>query len=113
METLDLVSKKNNITKVNFEQINELAQVELLIKLCSRMQYFQLGYSAKIDLKLLVRSVLMQTTQIITELRTLCLSNKNSNDRMVKDLQDMISHGQWLRTYTVMRIDEKIYIQSE
>ncbi len=113
VETRDLVSKKNNITKINIEQINELAEVQCLIELCPRMQYFQFGCFDKIDLKSLVKSILMQTTHIITELRTLCLINKDLNDKMVKDLQEMINRGQWFRNYTSIYIDEKIYVQSE
>jgi hypothetical protein len=108
---IDFISKKNNITEVNLEQINELEEVRFLINLCPHLQYFQVGCSDKVDLKSLVRSILMKTTQTITELRTLCLDVKQPNDGMIKELEDVINHGHWFQNYTIMYIDEKIYIQ--
>ncbi len=108
---IDFISKKKNITKVNLEQINELEEVRFLINLCPHLQYFQVGCSDKVDLKSLVRLILMKTTQTITELRTLCLNVKQPNDGMIKELQDVINHGDWFQNYTIMYIDEKIYIQ--
>ncbi len=113
LQTIDLISKKNNITKVNLEQINKFKEVEFLINLCPHLQYFQVGCSDKVDLKSLVTSILMKTTQIITELRTLCLDVKQPNDGMIKELQDVINHEHWFQNYTIVYINEKIYIQLE
>ncbi len=111
-QVVGVISKKNNISKVNLEQINEFEEVQFLINLCPHLQYFQVGCSDKVDLKSLVRSILMKTTQTITELRTLCLNVEQPNDEMIKELQDLIHHGQWCQNYTIMYINEKIYIQS-
>jgi len=111
VESLRLISKKNNITKVNLERINELAEVQFLIDLCSRMQYFEVDCSSKIDIKLLVRFILMKTIRCISHLCTLCLSGTEANDEMVKKLQDMINLEQLLYDYTIKCIDDKIYIR--
>ncbi len=111
VEILRLVSKKNNITKVNLARINELAEVQFLIDLCPRMQYIEVDCSNEIDIKLLVRFILMKTIRCISHLCTLCLSGKEANNGMVEQLQEMINLEQLLHHYTIMYIDEKIYIQ--
>jgi hypothetical protein len=108
---LRLILVNNNITKVNLERINELAEVQFLIDLCPRMQYFEVNCSNEIDFKLLVRFILMKTNRCISHLRTLCLSNKEANDEMIKGLQVMINFEQLLHDYTITFIDKKIYIQ--
>ena len=112
-ETLDLISKNNKIIKVNLGQINELAEVQFLINLCPNLQYFEVNCPIKIDLKSLAKFILMQTTQSIAQLRTLCINGNKPNDEIIKELQDMINRGQWFQNYTITCTEEKICIQLE
>jgi hypothetical protein len=111
VETLRSVSKNNKITKLNLQRTDELAEIQFLIDLCPRMQYFEVDCSRIIDLNSLVRFILMKTTRCIPHLRTVCLCVTEANDKMVEQVQTMINLEKLLHDYTTTYLPGKIYVQ--
>jgi hypothetical protein len=112
-EDYRLISTIDTITKVNLGRINELRDIGFLIDLCPNMDYFQVDYSDKINMKLLVRSILTKITRSITQLRIVCLHVQKPSQGIIKELKDMIHRERLLQNYTVTCIDKKICIQLE
>jgi hypothetical protein len=109
--TLRFVSNNNKITKVNIQCVTDLAQIQFLIDLCQCMQYLEIGCSSDVDFKSVVRFILMKDLRYIPHLRLLCLCSQKADDKMVEELQEMITFERLQRDYIIKRIGDKIYLQ--
>ncbi len=69
---LRFISKKNKITKVYLEKMNQIEEVYFLIKLCSRMTYLKINV---MNVELFVKNILMKIKNDSNQyLRSLCVS---------------------------------------
>jgi hypothetical protein len=110
VNTFRLVSNNNKITKVNIQWTTDLAQIQFLIDLCPSMHYLEINCSVNIDLKSLVRFILMKDLKYIPCLCRLCLHIPKDNHRMVEELQEMINFERLRRDYTIKHVGDSIYL---
>ncbi|CAF1552383.1 unnamed protein product, partial [Adineta steineri] len=66
-----LISIDNKIRKVHIQQMTDLEQIQFLINICPLMQYLGIGFSDAMDLKLLLKFILMKNREQISHLRVL------------------------------------------
>ena len=86
-------------------------QVKFLIRLCSRMEHFEIAGVKEIDLEALVRLILSKITTHVRHLSSLCLHVYNANDTMVDKLQYIIDSEKLLSNYIVERSDNVISLK--
>ncbi|CAF1186455.1 unnamed protein product [Rotaria sp. Silwood1] len=111
-ELINLISNKNQITKVNLEKISNIDEVCFLLELCPRMTYLKVDFINNINMKLFVRIILLKIkTKCNYQLRSLCFCIQAADDQMIKTLQTMISFEKLLLDYTIKRIQNNIYLQ--
>ncbi len=67
-----------------------MKQVHLLLHLCPCIQYLQVNIPTHINLKILLRSILIQASTYNLALRFLRLSIRNANDDLIQKLQKLI-----------------------
>jgi hypothetical protein len=101
-------SNMNKITTMTIEQIIDLNQVEILINLCSRMEYLQIKCSEYTILESIIRLILMKRKPY---LYSLCIWISEADDSMVKKLQTMIGFEKLLVNYAIQRLCDRIYLQ--
>ena len=89
----------------------EIEQVNFLINLCPRMQYFQVHDSKDMDLKMLARCVLRKTNTDIPHLSSLYFDIHDEYDKMVWKLRKMIDSDKLLLNYTINRINNYIVLK--
>jgi hypothetical protein len=103
-------SNMNQITKVNIEQMVDLSRIDILINLCSQMEYLQVQCRNDIDLESVIRLILMKRK---SNLYSLCFWISDADDSMVKKLQTIIYFDRLLFNYTIQRLHDRIYLQWE
>jgi hypothetical protein len=107
-----LISKKNQIKKVNLEKMTDIEEVNFLIELCPRMTYLKVNCIKNIDVELFVRSVLMKIMNKCNhQLGLLCFRVPVADDEMVRKLEKMINSEKLIRDFTIERILDDIYLQ--
>ncbi|CAF0979013.1 unnamed protein product [Adineta steineri] len=106
-----LISIDNKIRKVHIQQMTDLEQIQFLINICPLMQYLDIGFSDNMDLKLLLKFILMKNREQISHLRVLCLCTPRINQKMFEDLQNLVRMKKQYQKYTIKHINNRIYIQ--
>ena len=108
-ESLRLVSINNKITKI-WQSMN-IELTHFLIKLCPRMEHFEVHWIKDTDLLELVRFILMKCTTHIPHLQSLRLNVRNERDEIIDDLQNIIDSEKLLTNYTIKRWGNDITLQ--
>ncbi len=106
-----ILSTNNKITKVVFQKLTALVQVQFFICLCPRMKYFEIHPSTNIDPKSLVRLILVENLINVPHLCTLCFCISTANDKLIKELQEVMKFEKLPHDYQINRLCDKIYIQ--
>ncbi|CAF4992890.1 unnamed protein product [Rotaria sp. Silwood1] len=112
-ETSFSTSINSKITNVNLDEMINLEQVHFLLHLCPCIQYFQVNISKHMNLKMLVRFILIQASTYNFDLRFLCLSIQNANEDMVRKLQKLIDTEKLLSNYMIKCIGNHILLKSD
>ncbi len=110
-ELIHSASKKNQITKVNIEQIVKFEQVELLMDLCPQIKYLKIVCTKYINIESLLRSILMKKNmKSILHLRSLCICIPTADDKLIQRLQMMIEDEKFLDEYAIKCVLHRIYL---
>ena len=116
-EMLLLVSITNKITKVKLNTIDGMEQVNFLMNLCSRMEYFEVGCTTQTDLENIVGSISMNNITRIPYLCCLSLCIPNMNEKMIQSLDTIINFERLFhvenafRDYVVRHIENRIFLK--
>ncbi len=105
------VSDNNKITKVNFQSMTELAQIQFLINLCSRMQHLEVTFTDDIDPELFLRFIFMKNIKYIPNLCSLCLGLSKLNEDLFENLQKIIELEKLHHDYTIKQLNNRIYLK--
>ncbi|CAF1511477.1 unnamed protein product [Adineta steineri] len=106
-----LISKTNKITKVYLENMTGIEQVDILIKLCPRMNYLQINNINDMEVELFLKEILsIQMEDIDNCLCSLCFRIPLLDDQMMETLEEMIDHEKLLINYTIKRVCDNIYL---
>jgi hypothetical protein len=106
-----LISIKNKITKVNLEKMIDIEHVHFLLYLCSYVQYFQVDVPNDMDLKILIRFILIKSSTYIPHFNCLCLSTSNADKDMIDQLQKLIKSEKLLSNYNIKCIYNNIVLK--
>jgi hypothetical protein len=106
-----LTSINNKITNVNLEKIIDIKQVQLILYLCLRIQYFQVDIPKDMDLSMFLRFILLKASTHIPYLNTLCLRFSSACEKTVYQLQMIIESDQLLSNYMIKRIGNHILLK--
>ncbi|CAF1259413.1 unnamed protein product [Adineta steineri] len=105
------ISKTNKITKVYLENMTGIEQVDILIKLCPRMNYLQINNINDMEVELFLKEILsIQMEDIDNCLCSLCFRIPLLDDQMMETLEEMIDHEKLLINYTIKRVCDNIYL---
>lgn len=88
-----------------------MEQIHLILYICASIQYLQIDVPNDMDLKMLVRCILIKTTTYISHLCSLCLSKPNANEEIVDQLDKMIESDKLLTNYMIKRISNHILLK--
>lgn len=109
--TLRLVSNDNKITKVNLQQMNNLAQVQFILDLCPRIEYLEVDCTNDVFPEIVVRFILLKNIKYIPNLSSLCLKISKMDENIIEKLKNMIDLEQLRHNYTIKQIDNRIYLR--
>lgn len=101
----------NKITQVSLQNINDIEQVYFILYLCHRMQYFQLDVPKDMDLNVLVRFVLKESTINTRSLDSFCLFTPNANEYTIDQLKKMIKSEKLLLNFNIKCIYNHILVK--
>ncbi|CAF0872377.1 unnamed protein product [Rotaria sordida] len=105
-----LVSIINKITKVKLDKVTEKTQIQFLINLCPRMQYFEVDCMSNTDLKKFMTFILINQMTHIPNLRFLSLNVPNANENMIKNIAMTIELETIISNYKIQRIGNKFFL---
>jgi hypothetical protein len=106
-------SINSKITNVNLDKMINMEEVHFLLHLCPCIQYFQVNIPKDINLKIVVRFILIQASTSNLHLRFLCFSIQNVNEDIVHKLQKLIDTEKFLSNYIIKRIGNHILLKSD
>jgi hypothetical protein len=118
-ETILSASSVNKITKVKLNKIDEIEQIDVLMSLCPRMEYFEVECTTEEDLEIIVRCIAMKSSTYISNLKCLCLCIAEADENMIENLRMMIdretrsSINQFFNNYTLRRRQNKIFLNRQ
>ncbi|CAF4075024.1 unnamed protein product, partial [Rotaria sordida] len=85
-------------------------QIQLLINLCPRMQYFEVDCMSNTDLKKFMTFILINQMTHIPNLRFLSLNVPNANENMIKNIAMTIELETIISNYKIQRIGNKFFL---
>ena len=116
-EMLLLVSITNKITKVKVDHIQSIEQMHLLMDLCPRMRYLEVGYTTDNDLEKIIGSISMSSNTRALYLCSLCLCKTGSQEQLIDTLNNMIDferlfqpESKAFRNYVIHRGQNKVFL---
>jgi hypothetical protein len=109
--TLRFVSQNNKITRVNLQQMNDLAQVQFLLELCPRIEYLEVDCTNVVYPEDVIRFILMKNIKYIPNLSSLCLKIRPTKTDLVYHLKRMIDFEQLHQNYTIQQTENSIHFQ--
>jgi hypothetical protein len=90
---------------IKIEEMLRHQQIELLIKLCPRLEYLEIDYTNNINLTSLLQCILIEyNNQSIPHLHSLCFHVPAADDMIVQK----IDHEKLLNKYKIKRVFERI-----
>ncbi len=108
---LRFVSQNNKITRVNLQQMNDLAQVQFLLELCPRIEYLEVDCTNVVYPEDVIRFILMKNIKYIPNLSSLCLKILPKKTDLVYHLKRMIDFEQLHQNYTIQQTENSINFQ--
>ncbi|CAF3421173.1 unnamed protein product [Rotaria sp. Silwood2] len=105
-----LISIINKITKVKLDKVTEKKQIQFLINLCPRMQYFEVDCMSNADLSTFMTFILINQMTHIPNLCFLCLNVPNANENMIKNLAMTIELETIIDKFKIQRIGNKFFL---
>ncbi|CAF1391502.1 unnamed protein product [Adineta ricciae] len=94
----------NNIKCVYLEKTFTTKDISFLISFCPQMKYLNVECLQNMNIQLFLKKILKQMNEKYHEyLRSLCIYTKKADERMVKELNEMISQETLLGDYTIHR----------
>ncbi len=108
-ESLRYISKKNQITKVYLEKINNIGEIYFFIKLCSRLNYLQVNCINYMNMESYLRDILIKINKGYP--RSLCFHVPSADNQMIEKLEKMINAEKLLVNYSLKHIYDNIYLQ--
>ncbi|CAF1045069.1 unnamed protein product [Rotaria sordida] len=105
-------SKKNKITKIYLEKMNEIEEIYFLLKLCPHIEYLKIGFMHNMDIELFMKDILKKINNVCNQyLQSLCLHIPTANDEMIEKLKEMINRKKLLRDFSIKYVIDNIYLQ--
>jgi hypothetical protein len=102
----------SKITKVYFEQMYDIKQFNYIWSLCPRMIHFKVKCINYMDMNLFLRTILNKINDSDNYyLRSLCFHLPQTNDQMIKNLEEIIKHQKLLLHFTIRCLFDNIYLQ--
>ncbi|CAF3913365.1 unnamed protein product [Adineta steineri] len=103
-ETLRWLSDYNEITKVKLHRMNDLAEIQLLLDLCTSMEYLEVDCTDTICPKQLLRFILMKNIKSIPKLSSFYFGISIVKENIIEELTTMINLEQLCHNYTIKQI---------
>ncbi|CAF1068304.1 unnamed protein product [Rotaria sordida] len=112
-KTFRIISKKNKITKVCLEKMNEINDIYFLIRLYPRMNYLQMNcINNNIDLESFLQNILRIINNDYNQyLRSMIFHILTADNKMIEKLNQMINSNKLLVHYTIKRVLDHIDLQ--
>ncbi|CAF1396824.1 unnamed protein product [Rotaria sp. Silwood1] len=105
-------SKKNKITKIYLEKMNEIEEIYFLLKLCPHIEYLKIGFVHNMDIELFMKDILKKINNVYNQyLQSLSLHIPTANDEMIEKLKEMINRKKLLRNFSIKYVIDNIYLQ--
>ncbi|CAF1241103.1 unnamed protein product [Adineta steineri] len=112
LATVRLTSTTNKITRVNFQQITELAEMQFFMNICPHMQHLVVNCTCSTQAESILRFILTKKTNCITSLCSICFCISNLNNDLSKNLVKTFQLEKFYSDYyTIQQINNRIYIQ--
>jgi len=106
------ISERSQITKIYLEEINDIEEIDFLLKLSPCMNYLQVNCIGDIDVELFVKDILMKIIHNSNQhLRLLCFRVPRADDKIILKLQNMINVNKLLVNYEIKLVFHNIYLQ--
>jgi hypothetical protein len=98
---------------VNLEMMNDIKEMDFIMKLCPYMTYFKLdSVTFIIHIRLLLQIILEKIKQERHEhLRSFCFSVPRMSDEMFQEFINWINSEKLLFDYTIKRVFDNLYLQ--
>ncbi|CAF4248343.1 unnamed protein product [Rotaria sordida] len=81
-------SKKNKITKIYLEKMNEIEEIYFLLKLCPHIEYLKIGFIHNMDVELLMKDIFKKINNVCNQyLHSLCLHIPTANDEIIEKIK--------------------------
>ncbi|CAF4248187.1 unnamed protein product, partial [Rotaria sordida] len=105
-------SKKNKITKIYLEKMNEIEEIYFLLKLCPHIEYLKIGFIHNMDVELLMKDIFKKINNVCNQyLQSLCLHIPIANDEIIEKLKEIINRKKLLRDFSIKYVIDNIYLQ--
>ncbi|CAF2937862.1 unnamed protein product, partial [Rotaria sp. Silwood2] len=109
---LQSISSNNKITKVNFEKLVEIKQLQFIINLCQRLEFLQVECTNNVNIELVIRYIIMKyRTKTLLFIHLLCLHFPTADQKMIVIIQKIIDSEKLLNDYSIKRNLDKIYLR--
>ncbi len=106
------VSEANIITKVYFEEVNDIKELDFVLVLCRSVNYLQIDSLHNINIESFVCEILIWINDDSNQdLCLLCVRIPTADDQLIEKLKEIIDSEERLVDYTIKRITDKIYLQ--
>jgi hypothetical protein len=113
IQILSSIANTSKITKLNLEMMNDIKEMDFIMKLCPYMTHFKLNsVTFIINIRLLLQIILEKIKQEHHEhLRSLCFSVPRMSDEMFQEFTNWINSEKLLFDYTIKRVFDNLYLQ--
>lgn len=108
MNPIYAMENRNQIINISIEQMIELNQIEIILNICTHLEYLQVQCTNYTDLESIVRLVLKKR---YPKLNCLCCTISMADDLMVKKLQTAIYYQNMTVNFNIHRCSNKIYLK--
>jgi hypothetical protein len=106
------MSDESQITKMCLEEVYDFDEVDFLMSLSCRLNYFQINSLHDVSIELLIHEILVRTNGGCNEdFPFLCIVIPTADDELIEKLKETIDSEGLLVDYKINRIMDKIYLQ--
>ena len=111
-ESLIEVSQTNQIIEVYLEKLNDLKELDFLLRLCRRVKHLHINSLPNIHFESFIRHILLRIADHSNEdFSLLCLRIPTANDQFIEKLRNIIDSNTRSLHYTIKCVMDKIYFQ--
>ncbi|CAF4687128.1 unnamed protein product [Rotaria sp. Silwood1] len=112
IEFLCIVLPKNQIRKICFGNMEDMAELYMLLLICSRINHLQIQRIDYMHAELLTGLVLTEIERAFNSLlRLLCFSIPEAHDEMIEKLERKIDRENLRFDFIIKHVMDKIYLQ--